>query len=189
MRYYATQPFSPFEDAYRIALRSLEDSYSKQRDLLRHCSGYDHYYVTQDMYELESWFHLQRDRLERRIKESIYNQQQYYYDTVNRGYGYGFGQNRLPQYIGWDYDSQPSYSYTYTYLNSKELAVPTEAKTYIVVSSAGANETPKTHKTLAEAEKEAQRLARKFPAQEFTVFTSTKKYKIADKPVDVVVCV
>ena len=92
-----------------------------------------------------------------------------------------------------DYYNYPStYQYQYSYLNSLTGAMsmplispPTETKKFIIISSAGAAEHPAEHKTLADAEAEATRLAKQFPKQEFTVYETKKSFKVADKPVDV----
>lgn len=195
--YARPQPINPFEDAYRIALRYLEDSYTRQRDLLYRCLGSDPYYMNRDLYELDSWFHFQRDRLERKMKESLYNQQRYYYNMVNDGYGYGLRQNRW-SFPSIDYSNQMiPYQYTYTYLNSKETTpVATETKKYIIVDS---SPDPVTYyddgdgfpsfKTLADAEKEAQELTRDNPDLEYTIYQSVKKYKVAGTPLETTVFV
>lgn len=196
---------NPMEETYRVALNNLEDCYSKQRDLLYRYSGGDPYYMNRDLYELESWFHNQRARLERHMKESAYNLQCYYYNMVNQGYGYGLRRQR--QRWEWpvtDYSTQPiPYQYTYTYLNSTTgettPVMPTETKKYIILDSsddtgtyfADATDSVKfpPFATLADAEKEAQELARKNPTEEFTIYSSVKKYKVAGTPLDTVVFV
>jgi hypothetical protein len=194
LNYYAPQPVSPFEDAYRIALRSLEDSFEREMMTLNRFYPMD-YNDSGHYYSLESDARYRFEKAKNRLHDDFCKSaQRYSYAYVNQAYGYGYANRSLnDSYYSIRQTQLDIMKYQYTYLNSTtgetSKPMPTEAKTYIVVSSAGANETPKVHTTYDEAEKEAKRLARKFPAQEFTVFTSTKKYKIAEKPVDVVVCI
>ena len=130
--------------------------------------NYNYYYQNEMQYELE--------RLEYRYRE--------YKDEIYRKY------ERDRRYDYYNYPS--SYQYNYSYVNSLTGAMsmplispPTETKKFIIISSAGAAEHPTEHKTLAEAEAEATRLAKQFPKQEFTVYETKKSFKVADKPVDV----
>ncbi len=190
MSTYYSPPYNPMEDAYRIALRSLEDSFEREMMTINrfYPMEYDqrHYY-----YDLESEARYRFEKARNRLHDEFRNTaQQYMYRIANQGYGYGLRQNKWV-FPNVDYSNQLiPYQYTYTYLNSKETTpVPTETKKWIIISSEGPNDNPKTHTTLADAEKEAQRLARKFPAQEFTIYETKKAYKIAEKPVDVKVFV
>ena len=70
-------------------------------------------------------------------------------------------------------------------LTQKEVSLPVATKTHIIIGTSGAAAHPTTHTTLADAEKEATRLAKKTPGEEFTIYTTTKSFKVEDKPVTV----
>lgn len=168
MQYLAPR-CNPMEEAYRYALRILEQSFSREMEML-YTYGYngsDDYYRRK--HEIESYYYSQRERLE--------------YDFTRISQQYYYGYSRYQEQINiLKFSMYPPQ----TYLLPKETTkVPTETKKWIIISSEGPNSNPKTHTTLADAEKEAQRLARKFPAQEFTIYETKKAYKIAEKPVDV----
>lgn len=181
---YYSPRINPMEEAYRYALRNLEDSFEREMKTLCELSDpySDDYYRRE--HDAQSYYHSRRDRLE---YDFTRNAKQYYYGYVNSSYRsfndswYTIQQFDIPKYT----------VYPPIYFNSKETTpiMPTETKKWIIISSEGPNDNPKTHTTLADAEKEAQRLARKFPAQEFTIYETKKAYKIAEKPVDVKVFV
>lgn len=177
-------PYNPFEDAYRYSLRILEDSYQRQKELLYRYSGGAMYSESyrQDEYDIDSRFHYACECLYRRYRE----QQMYYYNPP-----IVYNRNR---YSGWDRGYGQSYAYKFTYLNSTTgettPVMPTETKSYIIKDNAEDcatyhGEGFADFKTFAEAEKEAQKLARENPDLEFTVYETKRKYKVADKPLDV----
>jgi hypothetical protein len=97
----------------------------------------------------------------------------------------------------YDYPRRP-YDYRYSFINGdwgfsppaflisqKEVSLPVATKTHIIIGTSGAAAHPTAHTTLADAEKEATRLAKKTPGEEFTIYTTTKSFKVEDKPVTV----
>jgi anaerobic selenocysteine-containing dehydrogenase len=84
----------------------------------------------------------------------------------------------------------PSYSYTIKYLNSKTgEEMEQGSKLYIIIGTSGAAQHPVLHRSLQEAEKEANRLAKNKPGEEFTVFSTVKSFRVEEKPVTVKVFV
>ena len=198
LQMYNVPRYNPMEEAYRYALRILENSYQREMERLYCCclpcgSSYsDEFYRRQ--HDINSRYHSERDRLEYDFTRSV---QQYYFNTVNQGYGYGLRQQRWEWPVP-DYSTQLiPYQYTYTYLNSKEITpVPTETKKYIIVDSSDDATTYyddgdgfPPFKSLAEAEKEAQKLTRSNPDLDFTIYQSVKKYKVAGTPLETTVFV
>lgn len=100
-----------------------------------------------------------------RLKDQIMSDYRYNYTYLNTHY---------TQY------TPPYYIYPPVSLLLENKTVPTEPKKYIIISSEGAATKPEEHKTLAEAETEAKRLARKYPKQEFTVYETKKSFKITE---------
>lgn len=56
---------------------------------------------------------------------------------------------------------------------------------YIIIATSGAANPPIQHATKELAEKEAERLARKFPNDTFTIYKTVKSYKAEEKPLTV----
>lgn len=82
------------------------------------------------------------------------------------------------------------YSYEIKYVNSKTGDTMNQgSKLYIIIGTSGAAQHPVLHRSLQEAEKEANRLAKNKPGEEFTIYTTYKSYKVEDKPVTVKVFV
>lgn len=67
--------------------------------------------------------------------------------------------------------------------------MPTEAKQYIVVGPSGTAYPANKHTNLSSAEAEATRLARKYSGEEFTIYQTTKSFRVQDKPIEVTVFV
>lgn len=175
---YFAPRINPMEEAYRYALRNLEDSFERELSTLHAFMpyGYDDFYRRE--HEIKSYYYSKRDRLKYDFNRDV---QQYYY---------GYGRSLRDSYYSLQQTQIDILKYNMyppqTYLLPKETTtMPTETKKYIIISSAGAAEHPTVHKTLADAEKEATRLAKELPKQEFTVYATAKSFKVADKPVDV----
>lgn len=182
---------NPMEEAYRYALRILKDSYSREMSMLYYLDYYgtdDNYYRRE--HDIQSRYHYERDRLEDSFSRASHQYVLASYRSLNDRY-----------YNSWDYGYNQPYTYKFTYLNSKETTpvMPTETKKYIILDS---NDEPSTYfaegdqnnkfppfTTLAEAEKEAQELARDNPDEEFIIYQTVKKYKVAGTPLDTTVFV
>jgi hypothetical protein len=152
----------------------------------------DFYYRDRKEYEIRGHFERDKNRLYDDFRNAS---QRYLYQMTNQAYGYGLRQNKwswpTPNY----YTQLVPYQYTYTYLNSKETTpVPTETKSYIILDSSKDNvyldeDVTMDFKTLAEAEAGAQELARDNPDEEYTIYQTVKKYKVAGTPLDTTVFV
>lgn len=155
---------NPLEELYEQELRMLERYFEREMELLHRYSYGDREYFYRDEHDARSRFEYEKSRLyERLVNHTHWNIQAQQLEIMK-------------------YQMYPPI----TYLLPKETkTVPTETKKFIIISSAGAAEHPTEHKTLAEAEAEATRLAKQFPKQEFTVYETKKSFKVADKPVDV----
>ena len=70
-------------------------------------------------------------------------------------------------------------------ITKKEVSLPVANKTHIIIGTSGASIHPTAHTTLADAEKEARRLAQTRVGEEFTIYTTAKSFKVEDKPVTV----
>jgi hypothetical protein len=165
---WACAPPNPVEDLAKRELRRIEDcmhdELRRTNDLLAHFSSADGYY--NDLYHRYEYGI--RKKYER-LRDDIMNDYRYNYSYRNSR--------------DWELYNYPVY-YTPTTL-LLENKMPTETKAFIIISSAGAAKKPIQHKTLAEAETEATRLAKEFPAQEFTVYETKKSFKVEDKPITV----
>lgn len=162
---YQCRPRDPMEqkaerDLYRLE-EQMEGELWRLQDLMGRFAYPDYQYndlYHRYKYEIEKAYH--------RRKDEIMSEFRYY----NRDYDY-----RL---------NNPIYYLPQTQL-LLENKMPTETKAFIIISSAGAAKKPVQHKTLAEAETEATRLAKEFPKQEFTVYETKKSFKVEDKPITV----
>jgi hypothetical protein len=89
-------------------------------------------------------------------------------------------------YADVDYGTKSSYTYVYKYLNSATgETMSTESKQFVIIGTSGAAQQPAKHASLSEAEKEANRLAKSKPGEEFTIYETKKSYKVEEKPVTV----
>jgi hypothetical protein len=190
------------DEVYRIALRSLEDSFEREITNLNRFYPMD-YNQRNDYYHLESEARYRYEKAKSRLYDDFRNvAQRYMYQMANQGYGCRrLGRYEFDYYTPAMFGGGMPYTYTYQFANTKETTkVPTETKKFIILDS---SDNPATYfpvneedddkfepfKTLAEAEKEAQELARQNPTEEFTIYQTVKKYKVAGTPLDTTVFV
>jgi hypothetical protein len=84
--------------------------------------------------------------------------------------------------VEWNFYSGGNMAYPFTY-EFKYAATPATAH-YIIVSDEGTSDKPRRHATLAEATKEAERLARLKPGFNFIVYKAVTSKNTSTTPVN-----